>query len=170
MARRVIVILLVSIATIVAATWIAFACSPRKYVKWDNDRDFLEPGHRSVYISRHGIWVDWTSEVRADSRLGIDRYLFGLYLRVSVLSAYSRPLANGRSLAPMTVAFAVPYWILLTLLLPYPASLVARRAFRRRRARRGLCPQCGYDLTNNTSGTCSECGQPVSAVSRRPKA
>jgi hypothetical protein len=30
-----------------------------------------------------------------------------------------------------------------------------------RRQRRGLCPNCGYDLTGNVSGVCPECGTPV---------
>ncbi len=29
------------------------------------------------------------------------------------------------------------------------------------RSRTGRCPQCGYDLTGNTSGICPECGSPV---------
>ena len=34
-----------------------------------------------------------------------------------------------------------------------------RRAWvRRRRGRLGLCRRCGYDLTGNVSGRCSECG------------
>jgi ABC-type dipeptide/oligopeptide/nickel transport system permease component len=34
------------------------------------------------------------------------------------------------------------------------------------RARQGLCPACGYDLTGNTSGRCSECGETVNADRR----
>lgn len=33
-----------------------------------------------------------------------------------------------------------------------------RRSARRRRIRRGLCRQCGYDLRGGTSGRCPECG------------
>jgi hypothetical protein len=39
---------------------------------------------------------------------------------------------------------------------------LARRRTRRRRLERGLCPQCEYDLTANTSGNCPECGLPIS--------
>lgn len=31
----------------------------------------------------------------------------------------------------------------------------------RRRVRPGCCPRCGYNLTGNTSGVCSECGAPT---------
>ena len=32
---------------------------------------------------------------------------------------------------------------------------------RRRRARKGLCLKCGYDLTGNVSGVCPECAAPT---------
>ena len=35
----------------------------------------------------------------------------------------------------------------------------ARREARSRRASRGLCRACGYDLTGNVSGACPECGE-----------
>ncbi len=34
----------------------------------------------------------------------------------------------------------------------------------RRRATPGLCANCGYDLTGNVSGRCSECGAPVGSL------
>ena len=37
--------------------------------------------------------------------------------------------------------------------------LVLRRIERRQRRRKGLCLKCGYDLTGNVSGVCSECGE-----------
>lgn len=59
--------------------------------------------------------------------------------------------------------FAVPYWLLIALLLlTYPASaLIWRPIQRRRRRKRGLCGSCGYNLTGNESGVCSECGTKV---------
>jgi hypothetical protein len=61
------------------------------------------------------------------------------------------------------------YWILLTRLewafivfAAYPAYAIINawtRPYRRRR--RGLCVSCGYDLTGNVSGICSECGRRV---------
>ncbi len=48
-----------------------------------------------------------------------------------------------------------------------PLLLVVRGSMRqrrqRRRLKRGLCVACGYDLTGNESGTCSECGRAVSS-------
>ena len=44
-----------------------------------------------------------------------------------------------------------------------PAAAVIRRLVRRaRRARRGLCPGCGYDL-RATEGRCPECGETAAA-------
>ena len=52
---------------------------------------------------------------------------------------------------------AVPHWFVLTLsVLPLGASMVRWRA-RARRARRGCCRECGYDL-RATPERCPECG------------
>jgi len=39
----------------------------------------------------------------------------------------------------------------------------------RRRIRPGFCLRCGYNLTGNTSGVCSECGEKI-AEANRPSA
>lgn len=45
----------------------------------------------------------------------------------------------------------------------YPAIVLSRGELRRRRRRkRGLCVRCGYNLTDNVSGVCPECGAAVS--------
>jgi hypothetical protein len=63
----------------------------------------------------------------------------------------------------------IPSWEILGLLGLYPAvvlvSSIARRVRRHRRRLRGLCAQCGYNLTGNVSGTCPECGQGVEGKS-----
>ena len=44
----------------------------------------------------------------------------------------------------------------------YPTLTFILGPFRRwRRRRRGLCTACGYNLTGNASGVCSECGEAV---------
>ena len=46
-----------------------------------------------------------------------------------------------------------------TLLLALPLVISASPwARRRRRAKKGLCIKCGYDLSGSESGVCSECG------------
>jgi hypothetical protein len=54
--------------------------------------------------------------------------------------------------------------ILLLVLLSYPAMALVRGPLRRfRRRRRGLCGKCGYNLTGNVTGVCSECGASIAA-------
>lgn len=54
-----------------------------------------------------------------------------------------------------------PVWALLVFGV-YPGFLLWQGPIRRRRRRmRGLCLMCGYDLTGNVSGRCSECAAPL---------
>ncbi len=56
---------------------------------------------------------------------------------------------------------SIQLWAPVLLFGAYPLySLIRFRARRRRHRRReqGLCVDCGYDLTGNESGKCSECG------------
>ena len=53
----------------------------------------------------------------------------------------------------------LPAWAPFVLLGAYPFTMFMRGPLRRyRRRKRGLCVRCGYDLTGNVSGVCSECG------------
>ena len=47
----------------------------------------------------------------------------------------------------------------------YPFFAVLREVRRRRMKRIGKCARCGYDLTGNISGRCSECGAPRQTAS-----
>lgn len=67
---------------------------------------------------------------------------------------------SGRGWNWTTVS--MPVWVPVVLLVIHPtAALIRGPLRRRRRRRRGQCERCGYDLTGNTSGICSECGQCV---------
>ena len=53
-------------------------------------------------------------------------------------------------------------WLALAILAMYPTIAFIRGPVRRwRRRRKGLCIGCGYDLTGNVSGVCSECGREI---------
>jgi hypothetical protein len=58
------------------------------------------------------------------------------------------------------VSLTIPRWVLLVLL---PAVPLTCRILRRRRFMKGTCRACGYNLTGNTSGVCTECGKPTAA-------
>jgi len=64
---------------------------------------------------------------------------------------------RGRTFEGRSVTF--PHWLLAILFAAYPTIAFIRGPLRRyRRRRKGLCLKCGYNLTGNTTGVCSECG------------
>lgn len=67
----------------------------------------------------------------------------------------------------LSFSIALPLFVWIILTGWYPLFLVVRGPLRRRRrARRGWCIKCGYDLTGNESGVCPECGKPVAPKNR----
>jgi hypothetical protein len=61
---------------------------------------------------------------------------------------------------PQQRMLLIPYWSLLGLALVIPVIMLIRSWLKGLRARRGLCPTCGYDL-RATPERCPECGTPV---------
>ena len=56
----------------------------------------------------------------------------------------------------------IPFWMIVLVLVCYPALAFIRGPARRYVFRRkGLCLRCGYNLTGNVSGVCPECGAEV---------
>jgi hypothetical protein len=67
---------------------------------------------------------------------------------------------------PWQLAVVVPYWSIVALASLLPACCLAKVpgvVRRRRRIRRGLCVQCGYDLRASTD-RCPECGTPACSL------
>ncbi len=83
---------------------------------------------------------------------------FGLYLQTTI----GRPAGNwsigGRPLCQIFV----PCWFVVLLSAMYPTITFIRGPYRRyRRRKKGLCLACGYNLTGNVTGICSECGEKI---------
>ncbi len=58
----------------------------------------------------------------------------------------------------------MPIWMAFTVFSLYPVTVFLRGpAHRYWRVRNGRCTGCGYDLTGNVTGVCSECGRAVSS-------
>ena len=110
----------------------------------------------STYAAGGGAWQPFDPERL--SRPGIEQYArwggFGFWA--------------GRSLGAQRQYLFVPCWAvaLVTSLAPLRWWRSGRRRRRERRPR-GMCPDCGYDLTGNESGVCPECGTRVSAMAKR---
>ena len=89
--------------------------------------------------------------VQVDCRTG--RVFFRLFRTV--------PMLDIQVSEHLQEIWVVP-WLPFLLCALYPTWAFARGHVRRRhRRKRGLCLRCGYDLTGNVSGVCSECGVPL---------
>ena len=87
------------------------------------------------------------------------------YSKIGMNIGYVDNRGVPRSGGTTTATLMAPSWSVVLLLGWYPTIAFIRGPLRRwRRHRKGLCTQCGYDLTDNVSGTCPECGTAVSPV------
>lgn len=68
--------------------------------------------------------------------------------------SYERAVSRNGSLTAY-VLFSLNFGSYLV----WPGLVALGLLRRRRRARRGCCPDCGYDLTGNVTGRCPECGR-----------
>lgn len=72
------------------------------------------------------------------------------------------PDPGGDPVRVAHLTMQTPAWVLSALFAAYPLWAFYRGPWRRRRRKaKGLCLRCGYNLTGNVTGKCSECGTPV---------
>lgn len=94
---------------------------------------------------------------RWDSMLTRWGKVFGLFDCGWLLLATHPEPPPGEGIA--FISMKVPTCLATILLVAYPFQCAVHEPLRRRiRRRRGLCIQCGYNLSHNTSGVCPECG------------
>ncbi|GJM26212.1 MAG: hypothetical protein DHS20C16_26270 [Phycisphaerae bacterium] len=65
---------------------------------------------------------------------------------------------------PVGFEFSMPPLVYSVILIPYPMLLFVRfvRGMKsRKKFAEGSCEKCGYDIHLNESGTCPECGTPI---------
>jgi hypothetical protein len=99
---------------------------------------------------------------------GISTYVNELLRDSPILGTGVRLVSPEEPPDSMWLRFALvaPHWLLVTLSATPPLMrlhFAYQRAARKRRARAGLCPRCGYDLRGLSGGRCPECGTAVPA-------
>jgi hypothetical protein len=85
------------------------------------------------------------------------RWNFGLP-RLDLFRLARRNLIGGGSVTDGRWGVELPFWFLALAFAVPPLRWEQRRRTANRRRRLGLCRRCGYDLKENRSGVCPECG------------
>ena len=146
MIRKVIILVLILISVVIAAVWYSSLNSMLRIAGID-----IIHGRIRVISSAYN---DYT--VASDSS---DPY----QLKQLIVREYNLPgfryiderVAGGF----YTINAYLSLFPFIMLSATYPIIAFIRGPLRRyRRRRKGLCVKCGYNLTGNTTGICSECG------------
>ncbi len=149
---RILFIIFLTIATLLtAAAWLA-DCAGGAGIRWDGPPGtavlHAADGYVGLRVLRSGsAATPWRiTTVSADQ---LTRIFFQDMLR---------------PVGVMSVSWQIPLWIVTAAVVVLWGVFIARRPLSRaHRRKRGLCVKCGYNLTGNESGVCSECGKEVKA-------
>ena len=146
--KAVILVLLLAALAVNSLYLVYYFVTPPMAFYFEDSIHVYHLGRRVVYVHvQHGVGGQ-----ASDPRYVI-QVEFPWWFRIT---RYKHPAGFTRWNATVYVrpTFAV--------LVAYPTVAFIRGPFRRwRRRRKGLCLKCGYDLTGNESGACSECGEEV---------
>lgn len=137
--------------------------APRVQVKSPSLAGPPEPGSYGAPFERS---LDYWISVGRYSRVTSFGGGWRLGARRAGLSDPDAPAAlrlpvRRRSLGIYNTYIRVPAWLPVGLLLIQPMKRLVVARWRRRRSGRNQCLDCGYDLTGNVSGVCSECGSAI---------
>ncbi len=118
--------------------------------------------HLVMSISYRGAAAPTVGERHADWRRGSYSITFDSGRPVSCsgpsLDATEEEKAHFNR-PRVRICVGAPAWLPAPLFAAYPIWAFVRGPWRRRRRKaKGLCIRCGYDLTGNVTGVCSECG------------
>ena len=122
-------------------------------------------GSNTTIDVRFGDVIVIVHSARRNTRLG----WFVRRIKLAPEWAYPWPDTRQLTMFPkyvrgmgMTAAVKLPLWMFFVLFAAYPAITFIRGPLRRwRRRKRGECANCGYNLTGNVTGVCSECGTKI---------
>ena len=135
----------------------------RPFVLGDEGDDGLIDVH--VYRARLCVrWVYDTLERWTQMTLPPFRELDGLWGFTADFGTAGLILSQADdSVRPVrALTIRVPLWVPFLVLSAYPVLAFVRGPVRRwRRRKRGLCAQCGYNLTGLTEPRCPECGERI---------
>ncbi len=138
---------------------------------------------RSTRITKNSVSIKLVLRLRPIGNLPIGGNKFGFGGGIDHDSFQGEPLQaferrNHRKLSPTEreffetttpcyAGFGMPIWAASIVLSVWPLLAFLRGPMRRwRRRRRNLCIHCGYNLTGNTTGRCSECGRETTKAQR----
>ena len=145
--------------------WVYFYCSEGiARVYWFTSDEPIRLEHRRRY---ENMYVR-----RASDGAICHRYRHGAPKDIIDYALLWRQVSpvQGRSGLPRVYMHGIRTQVMLpvALLIAYPVWAIVGdrliRRLRRRRVKGGLCAVCGYDLTGNVTGVCSECGTPVTDI------
>ncbi len=138
----------------------AHSCGVGWHVNW---LDFGEEANHNLCLSvyRGTLSTRWaTRETSSPGRLIRPDNRDTRFLGIRVMS-WRGVAPFGSGVKPFVAgACSLPLWLVDVALLAYPGYVLVRGLVRRRgrRGGEGQCGRCGYDLTGNVTGVCSECG------------
>ncbi len=162
MIRKAIIVMLTFGVAVTGVTWgLSYVVTGEV---WDDGRDAKGFSWGSPYAETDNLFFAVTMGrivIIKGSKWDYDaqRWTKGAFWDRASFCIVNDPRAGGGS---RVRGVQLPMWSLFTLLATYPTIAFIRGPLRRwRRRRRGLCVACGYDLTGNVTGVCSECGEEV---------
>ena len=150
-------------ALLLTGVWLT-SCVHGNVTVYGESLHAVDPDERARFGNRLDLYFDSRNSSLALTQLQPRRdtkWFAPNRVNVSQLLDHEHNKENVGDIFRSTTTIRYQSWmsaLLAIVSLAYPVLIATRISERRRRRRRGCCVNCGYDLTGNVSGTCSECG------------